>query len=90
MEYDVPPWGGLMKVPLLVVEYVETSLWVDDGAERHREHLMMAMASVESFLKSLNIAKTLPAYGLLVDGSEATLFGAWDTSNAFMVRIKSL
>jgi hypothetical protein len=72
---EPPQAGEKISVPLLVVEYVKTSLLVNDGVYRHLDHLLMAMSSASGFYKSLGISH-VPVFGLLVDRDEATLFAA--------------
>ena len=79
IEYDEPLLGLQhdINVPILVVEYVKTNLFADDGASRHRDHLLMAMSSASGLYKTLGIS-LIPVFGLLVDRVESTLFMGWE------------
>jgi hypothetical protein len=71
IEYDGPLFGLQhdINVPILVVEYVKTNLFVDDGVSRHQDHLLMAMSSASGLYKTLGIS-LIPVFGLLVDRVE--------------------
>lgn len=79
IEYDEPLAGIQhdINVPILVVEYVKTNLFADDGVSRHHDHLLMAMSSASGFYKTLGIS-LVPVFGLLVNRAEATLFAGWE------------
>ena len=80
IEYDGPLFGIQhdITVPILVVEYVKTNLFADEGVCRHQDHLLMAMSSVSALYKTLGISLKCPVFGLLVDRVESSLFTAWE------------
>jgi hypothetical protein len=80
MEYDGPLFGikQAINVLILVVEYVKTNLFADDGVTSHQDHLLVAMSSTSGLYKTLGIS-LIPVFGLLVDRVEVALFMGWDS-----------
>jgi hypothetical protein len=68
-----------LKVPLVVVEYVNIALEGADAAEHHKDHLLMAMSTACSFYTFLKLRQAI--FGYLIDSNLVEIFIGWHSDS---------
>lgn len=72
----------IIWLPILIVEYVKSSVDVDEGRVKHYLHLMMCMVAAAKLYEVLGMPLHIPLFGLLVERWKVHLVCAWRTSTS--------